>query len=316
LDGFGDSFTRYFVHLLMPRWERAIAPQISFAPGGPVYWRARARQVVAFALPHLIYPETDIYRNVRYRDRPRLRLLLRRARHSFVQADSLVVQTETVRERASRFLPFPLERILVVKNSYSPAFLAALNAAQVVRPDRFVVLIPSAYYAHKNLESTVAVASELQKGGLRDIEFRFTLPVESRGWRTIKSLADNAGVGSMITARGNVDHAKLAREYREADIVFLPTFLECSTAVYPESFIAGKPLVTSNLDFARELCGDAARFVNPHDPADMAGAIRDLFRDERSRNELVAAGRRVLTEHYVTPEQKWRAQLRYITAET
>lgn len=310
LDNWGPMRTRYAVHLSMPRWERALAPDVCFAPGGPVYWRSQARQVVAFALPHLIYPETDIFRGLRRHARWRLQLVLRAARRSFVEADMLVVQTETVRDRAARLLPFPRERIRLVKNSFSPTFAAGVKAYKPrANRERFVVLVPSAHYPHKNLESVVDVAREARRRGLSDIEFRLTLPPQSSGWRSIKARAESLGVADLVRPLGAVPHAALADEYCDADLVFLPTLLECSTAVYPESFMAGVPLVTSDLDFARELCGDGALYVDPMAPAAMADAIVQLARAPASRQTLVNAGRQILATNYVTPEEKWQAQL-------
>jgi glycosyltransferase involved in cell wall biosynthesis len=310
LDDWGPLRTRYTVQLMMPAWERAIGPEVCFAPGGPVYWRARARQVVLFALPHLIYPERDIFRGLRRRERWRLQALLAAARRSFKQADALVVETETVRERVQRFLDFPRERIFLVRNSYSPAFARCTREADR-RPnhDRFVVLVPSAFYAHKNLECVVEVAREIKRRGVGEVEFRLTLPQSSRAWWAITSRAQVAGVASMVRSVGAIPHAKLAEEYRDADLVFLPTLLECSTAVYPEAFLAGVPVVTSNLDFAQELCGDGARYVDPFAPTAMAEAIIDLVRDSGSRQALIEAGRRALATGYWTPDEKWQAQL-------
>jgi glycosyltransferase involved in cell wall biosynthesis len=317
LDNWSSFRTRYSVHLSMPRWERAIRPEVCFAPGGPVYWRARCRQVVAFALPHLIYPEQDVIRATSGMQRLRLELMLGAARRSFLRADTLVVQTGTVRDRLVRVLGVPEKRVVIIGNSYSPAFAASVaELRRGVRSDRFVVLVPSAYYVHKNLEFVVDVAHEIHRAGLRDVEFRFTLPNASRAWQRLRDLAAARGVISMIRTLGSVPHRDLAASYCAADLVFLPTLLECSTAVYPEAFLAGVPVVTSALDFAVDLCGEGARYVNPRDAGDAASAIMQLERDGAHRRDLIAAGKRALQTRYLTPQQKWRAQLSAMLGES
>ncbi len=315
LEHWGTLRTRFAVHLAMPRWERSLVPDVCFTPGGPVYWRSRARQLVSFALPHLIYPEIDLFAGLNFHDRWDLRLRLRAARESFLKADALIVQTETVRDRVARFLPFQRHRIFVVKNSFSSVFETAVRAAPPRRAtDRFSILVPSAYYRHKNLGCVIDVARELRQRGLSNAEFRLTLPAESRASRDLLAGAKAAGVASMVRILGNVPHSALAAQYRDSDLIFLPTLLECSTAVYPESFIAGVPLVTSDRDFARDLCGDGARYVDPLRPSDMADVLAELINSNVERAKLINAGRVALAMRYISPEQKWADQLAIIEA--
>jgi glycosyltransferase involved in cell wall biosynthesis len=79
--------------------------------------------------------------------------------------------------------------------------------------------------------------------------------------------------------------------------------------VYPEAFHFGRPLVTSDLDFARELCGDAAAFVPPNDAAAIAQTIADIVTDPARADQLVAAGRRQLAAAYPSPARKLEMQL-------
>ncbi len=73
-----------------------------------------------------------------------------------------------------------------------------------------------------------------------------------------------------------------------------------------------RPLVTSDIDFARELCGDAALFAGPHDPAAFAGALDAIARDTGFSQQLVEAGLEQLKDTYPTADQKFRSQLRIL----
>ena len=70
----------------------------------------------------------------------------------------------------------------------------------------------------------------------------------------------------------------------------LPTLMESFSASYPEAMYFGLPIVTSDLDFARETCGSAAIFVNPWDPADIALGKKKVMDDQGLRSELVDLG--------------------------
>lgn len=168
--------------------------------------------------------------------------------------------------------------------------------------------MPSAYYVHKNLEMVPAVAAEI--GRLRpslSFEFALTLDSASSKWAKIHYLAKQLGVAHRISTLGVVPLAKLAQAYREASAVFLPTLREISTAVYPESFFFRRPLVTSDMDFARELCGQAAIFVPALDPQRSALRLVELAEFPRMRSQLVAEGSRQLAT-YPSARQKYDLQ--------
>jgi len=180
------------------------------------------------------------------------------------------------------------------------------------RSPYFSIFVPTAYYYQKNLEFVPHVASSLKAQGIDRFEFVLTLPTNSVGWRRIAQFADKLRVATHIRTVGSVPHADLTQHYAASDAVFLPSLMECSTAVYPEAFVAAVPLCTSDRDFARVLCEDAAVYVDPFDATQAATELRRLMSDVELRAKLVEAGRRVLRSNYCTPEEKWHAQRSFL----
>jgi glycosyltransferase involved in cell wall biosynthesis len=287
---------------------RQCKPDVTFAVFGPAYWVPPGPHIQGFARGHMIYPEVLN----RYPNCGRLRIRLHNAKDRFAvsRGDRFIAESRTVRERLSRIAGIAPDRIAIIANTYSPFFLGCLRS-QVPKPPRATKLIavPAAHYTHKNLEIVPHVAARLQ--ALLSIPFRFllTIPPSGRGWRAIAEEAARLGVQDSVRTLGVVPHARIARLYSLSDSVFLPTWLESSTATYPESFAAEVPLITSDLDFARELCGDAALFVDPFDPAAAAEAIARVLTDTELAQSLIERGRAALAANYVSPEEKWRRQL-------
>jgi glycosyltransferase involved in cell wall biosynthesis len=116
-------------------------------------------------------------------------------------------------------------------------------------------------------------------------------------------------MGDRITSLGVLPLEALGRAYAAASLVFLPTLREASTAVYPEAFHFRRPLVTSDLDFAHELCGDAAAFVPPLDPIATARTITGIAADRAWAERLIDAGERQLAAGYPSPARKLEMQL-------
>lgn len=289
--------------------EQEFAPDIVFTVFGPAYFRARGPHVVGFALPYLIYERDGLIPaatpSERFVDWLRC-VMLRRADH-------LVVETETVRRRLAGRLRIDPARISVIGNSVNP-FLMRKPAADAPA-GRFNFLIPSAYYLHKNLEIAPRVAAAMrQLDPDLDFVFQLTLEAGEAPWTAIAEQAQRLGVSDRLVTLGVLPLEDLARAYREASAVFLPTVREASTAVYPESFYFRRPLVTSDMDFARELCGEAAMFVAPHAPQEIACRLIELARSPKMRARLVEAGIQQLARAYPQAKDKFAMQMAMLAA--
>lgn len=56
----------------------------------------------------------------------------------------------------------------------------------------------------------------------------------------------------------------------------------------------GLPVFTSDMWFARAVCGEAAHYFDPFNAADILRAIEDVMPDPSAKEALVAAGNRQL----------------------
>lgn len=286
------------------RIEREFGADVVFTVFGPAYFSARAPHLVGFALGTMLYDRAPGLPKPRWKERLATMvraMLVRRARH-------LVVETETVRKRLQSHLAVPTARTSVIGNSVSPLLLRSQPRGTTGAAG--TIFIPASFYPHKNLGIVVPVMAALRR--LRpELDFRvqMTLEPDSRGWIELLEQTRSADVTDRLFTFGTLDPTALAEAYNAASIVFLPTLCESSTAVYPEAFHFRRPLVTSDLDFAHELCGDAALFVPPHDPAAIALAIIDLYDDPGLAARLTTAGTKRLETGYPTPARKFAMQL-------
>jgi predicted glycoside hydrolase/deacetylase ChbG (UPF0249 family)/glycosyltransferase involved in cell wall biosynthesis len=295
---------RIWIRNRLLAFEREVAPDVVFTVFGPQYFRARSPHVVGFAIPHLIY-ERD-YDMLRVGLYGRLANAMKCAVLS--RADHLVVETQTARNRLARRLKIDAARISVIPNSLNPLLGRSLQPTE--GDGRFGILVPAAYYRHKNLEIIPRVAEAIRR--LHPdlaFDFRLTLAKASPQWENLRRMAAGYGVEDRVGTLGVLKITELADAYGAASAVLLPTLREVSTAVYPESFYFRRPLVTSDTDFARELCGDAALLVSPRDANSIARGLIDIATKPELRAMLVAAGERQLSRAYSTPDEKFRLQL-------
>jgi glycosyltransferase involved in cell wall biosynthesis len=294
---------------LLAHEERVFQPDVVFSIFGPTYFEPRVPHLVGFALPLMIYDIEPPLREPTISDRLKTWL----GRRAFKRAVHIVVETETVKERLNARLGISETNISVIGNSVNPLFAAAL--AQTVSPpdDIFRMIVPSAYYPHKNLEIIPSVAAELK---LRDpdlaFEFLCTLDPSLPQWVSIAQEASRLGVAEHIQTIGTLTLPELAHHYQHSSAVFLPTIREASTAVYPESFQARRPLLTSDFDFARDLCGDAALYFPPTDAASIADVVLELVKDVGLQAGLISQGEARLRTSYPTASEKFAQQMRLL----
>lgn len=299
----------YFrINIFLNRAVRDFRPDVVFTVFGPPYFVASVPHVCGFALPNMVYPPTAPLQK-----KSVFELTLDLVRRAILRRmDHVIVETQTVKTKLSGVLGVKCPAINVVGNSVNPIFVGYVspNVPRAKPIGLSQILVPSAYYRHKNLELLPEICAFLvRKLGGRKFTVSLTIPNDSPGWLAIKKRAAALGVESSIETLGELSLERLADAYKGCDCVLLPTLREVSTAVYPESFFFNKPLVTSDLEFARELCGEAALYAAANDAEVFADRLIDVLFDPVVSALLVAKGAHQLIAVYPSPEEKFQLQM-------
>jgi len=102
-----------------------------------------------------------------------------------------------------------------------------------------------------------------------------------------------------IIFTGKVDHKKIKYYYVHADVFVLPSIEETFGIPVIEAMGYGVPVAVSDgllpsirnyfIPF-REICGDAAHYFNPFDPADIAEGIYKIITDKAYKEQLIMNG--------------------------
>lgn len=186
---------------------------------------------------------------------------------------------------------FPKKKIFTVTNYYNQVFDLPYNWKKhsLKQFDGISLLTICNLYPHKNLSITVAITQILEKK-YPNLKFRFVLTVNKRDF--LVSLPSNMSMdfNEHFEFIGTVDINECPSLYSQCDIAFQPTLLECFTATYPEAMRMGKPIVTTDLAFAHQLCGDAAVYYSPLDANAAADAIYQVASDKKLADSLVFKG--------------------------
>jgi glycosyltransferase involved in cell wall biosynthesis len=291
--------------------EKKYNPSFVFVVFGPAYWKPNAKTLQGFALGKILY-EKELNISIYERILNFIKKKIFQASQSY-----LLVETELVKKKLAAKFNYSLNEIYVIGNSYSPKFKKnILDNEKEVFPlkDKFRILVPGSYYQHKNLERIILALSEVKKypSFSQNLEIVFTIPKESVEWKSLLVLAENNAVQGLISTAGFVENSKFAELYLKSHAIICASLVESSTAVFPETFLAKRPLLVSNRPFAKELCEDAALYFNPLDEKDIAHSILKIVSDVNLQKKLIDNGEKVLLKNYPSAEQKWALQKKLI----
>lgn len=206
--------------------------------------------------------------------------------------DRLYCQTETMRQKAYRVLEYPLEQIGLCPNSFSTLIRDTTiwpNSLEPLR-GRFILFVLTKYYIHKNLERIVEMFANHRRQ-LSDMVC--LLPVSSDQGSDAARFVERIqwlGLEDQVRCVGGIPQEELGGYFAASDVMFLPTLLESFSGTYLEAMTFRVPIVTSDRDFAREICGDAAEYVDPLDVSNMSETLLGLKESPQRRQQLIDSG--------------------------
>lgn len=297
------TFKKTFqINTILQKVEKKIQPDCIIATSGPSYLHSQAPQIIGFNLPLYIYPESPFVQEQSLYQK--FRRDLKKQVHFYYfkrDADYFVVQTEDVNQRVRKALD--TDKVLTVTNTASSYYTdwSAYPAKLPPKEERvFRFITISSYYRHKNLELIPEVLNELKNRGVEHVEFVLTLKE--------KDFQEHIGAHEGISNVGPVKPEQCPSLYQECDALLLPTLAECFSASYPEAMIMEKPIVTTDLGFARSICGDAALFFEAKNAKNAAKQIKKLVEHPEIGQDLIAKGIKQL-EKFDKPKSRAKKYL-------
>lgn len=290
-------------------WERmtlrkaisSFQPNWIWALGNIAVTPSPCKQSLLFHNPHRVY-EIKTPRPIPLRSRLFKWMSDQKLRRSLRWVSRLYCQTETMCKRSHEMLRFPMERIGLCPNAFSPSIQPVQRWPEELRSlqGRFVLLCMSRYYPHKNLEIIVETFSRYREL-LRDVIC--VLPIDRSQGKGASALIDRIhaeGLEDQIACIGAIAQKRLGEFYFAADVMLLPTLLESFSGTYLEAMHLERPILTSDRDFARDVCGDAAAYIDPLSADSLKDGILMLENSHSMCEAIVAKGRKRLRQHLKT----------------
>lgn len=110
------------------------------------------------------------------------------------------------------------------------------------------------------------------------------------GSEAIHDFIRTESLGDRVKVLGFVVDAQLTRLYQAATVFLFPSLEEGFGIPILEAMAGGVPVVTSNVSSMPEVGGEAALYVDPYDPADIARKVVQAVEDSALRESLAEKG--------------------------
>src|SRR5579862_1233773 len=110
------------------------------------------------------------------------------------------------------------------------------------------------------------------------------------GAEAVHDFIRTESLGDRVKLLGFIDDAQLARLYQAANVFLFPSFEEGFGIPVLEAMANGAPVVTSNASSMPEVGGEAALYVDPHNPTDIAQKVIQAVEDAGLRDTLIQKG--------------------------
>lgn len=267
-------FRYYIDHIYLKKQINKIHPDAIFSMGNIALPVNTIPQLLLFHMSHAVYPESTYWKRIGWESRLRFKLLVREIRRKFKYATCIAAQTNSIKNRLSNL--FELEgKVLVIPNAVSLDAVrigeskAEKNKGGNIGIKTFRFLCLSRYYEHKNIEIFIPLATLIKE---RKLKYKIIITINPRQHKKAAEFLGKVielDLGDIIENIGLVKLEDVHAAYRNADALILPTLLESFSGTYIESAFYQKPVFTSDIDFAHEVCGNSAIYFDPENPLDI-----------------------------------------------
>jgi glycosyltransferase involved in cell wall biosynthesis len=283
----------FFDFVFFGRIIREYAPDIVFSMGNfPI--PTSCKQAVIVMFPYLIYPEeTHIWKllsfftNLHYRGKN----IIFSRRLKFTQL--LFPQTLTSEQRLKHYYP-KIARTSIIPMAFSVIGIektaySSYSPFEKLSNIKYLLCLTK-YYPHKNLEIFLTLARLIKQ---QNLPYRIVITIEKNQGHGAKKLLNSIKVNNLediIINIGYVPIAEVPNLYNQIDALLLPTLLESFSATYADAMHFKKPIFTSDKDFSKDVCAEAAFYFNPLDGNDILKTIQYGFNNPDILEEKIEKG--------------------------
>ncbi|MBX9720964.1 MAG: glycosyltransferase family 4 protein, partial [Candidatus Obscuribacterales bacterium] len=221
-------------------------------------------------------------------------------------ADVLTSPSQDLAEFVANDLPYPLEKIAIVRNPIDPNDFCPEGPLAIEPDGRNTVLFVGRLEERKGIQYLVQAIPAVLKAcpQTRFVIIGDDTHQSTGGMRSVladlKAILHENGAEHAVTFINRVPLADLPKYYRSADVCVVPSLYDNSPYTALEAMSCGRPVIGTSAGGTREYIGDdgAGVIVPPRDSQAIAEAIIKLIEDKPYRALVAEKARQRVLEHF------------------
>lgn len=302
-----------FDRFALKRIAREYKPDVILGLGNIGFIKPPVPQAIWTMHPYLFYDLNEVgpipalfYLQIKF--------LRRKFRRQLPATSTVFCQTATMEKRLREVYNYT-GHTMVIDNAISTFSDRTDDELEVPKPlsahsEKYKLFYLTRYYPHKGLEILVDVMDRY-RDELAGVLIVITIEAgHGAGAACLLKQIEERGLKDRIINVGPLHKEELPAYYAACDGLIMPTRLESFSSAYIEAMHFGLPILTSDLDFAREVCADAALYFDPCNPESIRDTILTLKQNVEIQAQLIARGRERLGSFSTSWDAHARRMLR------
>lgn len=269
----------YFEKIKLKKAIKKFNPDIVFSVGNMFPGHYQTTQILYLHNSLYVYPFKDFINTLSKKELLITTLKRFKFKRDLKLTDLLICQTETMLKRTKKMYGFNRSTLICpnvlssnLQYNQSNHNIAILDQLK----DKKILFCLSDYYLHKNIEKLIELFSAF-RDELKEYVLILTInPQKSKKAANLISCIKENNLENIIFNVGPLKQKDLCHYYRASAALIMPTLLESFSTTYIEAMRYNIPILTSDRDFAREICKKAAIYFDPNDIQSIFRAIQHL----------------------------------------
>jgi glycosyltransferase involved in cell wall biosynthesis len=283
---------------------------------GPGLHSSKVKSVTGCAYSNLFFPEIDFWKEYSRFERLKYKIIDYYRLKTTLKSHSIIFENNAMRKRAISLFNYPEKRTKLILPSISeypeePCSEELSSRLENINSKNFNILLLSGWAKNKNIHMIPNILNKLYLEEKKDVTFLITVSPNHPESVALRKRAVELGVEKGIIFFGSVLPTEVPFLYKNTSASILLSKLESFSNTIIESWYFKKPLIISDEEWSREICGSACVYVNRENAVDIAQKIL-LIKDNKTARVELEKRSVIKLEKYPSPQQKIVEQLNFL----
>lgn len=153
---------------------------------------------------------------------------------------------------------------------------------EFIKAEQNVIANISLYTKHKNLERMLEAIKIIKQKYNYKIKLIMTInKEEEKAAETLLKLIDEYDISDYVLSVGNIKHDYIYQVLEKAKAFVFPSYGESFGIPFVEAMNFKLPIVAADLEFAHDVCGNAALYFDYRNSEDLAKRIIEILQEDK-----------------------------------